>query len=172
MVGEDMMPDLRIIWILILGGGKMFMVRMKMKRTMTMMMGARGAVLSVLLRYADDSSRGPIMILKVAMTKMRRKMLAHHQRRLDLNLQLHFVSSFFFAFLFPSPVLHLSASHCLFYYYYHCHTSLLLRPTYLPTYLPIYLHELSYLLTSLFFIFTFPSFPCRFVFLQHLLFMA
>lgn len=80
MVGEDMMPGLRIIWILILGGGKMFMVRMKMKkRTMKMMMGAWGAVLSVLLRCADDSSRGPIMILKVTMSKMRRrKMLAHH----------------------------------------------------------------------------------------------
>src|SRR6267154_3046038 len=105
MVGEHMGRGLRIVWILILGGGRRFMGRMRMKKrmaTMTMMMGVRGAVVSVLLRCVDDSSRGPITTSKTTTMRMRkmktRKMMAHHRRRLDSNLQLHFValSSFFF----------------------------------------------------------------------------
>ena len=100
--------------------------------------GSAGSGVARLLRCVDDSSRGPIMTSKMRTMRTRRmkmrKMMSHHRRRLDSNLQLHFVP-LFLHFFFPPPVLHHSTSPSLFTITATCHTLLPLRTTYLPTYM-------------------------------------
>src|SRR5216684_3429842 len=89
-----------IIWIHIPEEGRTFMGKMRMRR----MRGVRGAVLSVLLRCVDGSLRGQIVISKMRMRM--RKMMVHHRRLLDSNLQSHFFFPPLLCFLFP-PSTHL-----------------------------------------------------------------
>src|SRR6266403_1224777 len=155
MSGELMERGLRIhmVWILSLGGGRMFVEwmwrmrrKMKKRKRMMMMMEVGGVVVKDLLRCVDDNSHGRIMTSKTTTTTTTtRKMMVRHRRRLDstrIYSYIFFLLPYFLLSPFPSPPLHSSTSFSLpLFYYYYCPVVLSYFAA-LTTCLSTYLHGL------------------------------